>query len=83
MAGKLCAFIENGRECRREMTEEFSGDLIAMRTFRCPLGHRWYETAAGTGIRFRKTFDGETWHFSKECLAMANQEFFLSYLHGR
>jgi hypothetical protein len=67
MAGKLCAFIIDGRECRREMTEESSGELIALGIFRCPLGHRLYETAAGTEIRFRKTLNGDTWHFLKDC----------------
>src|SRR5437870_13415657 len=67
MAGKLCAFIMDGRECRREMTAESGGDLIALRNFRCPLGHRSFETATGTDIRFRRTFNGETWHFSKDC----------------
>ena len=64
MAGKLCAFIIDGRECHREMTKESGGDLTALGIFQCSLGHRLYETGAGTEITFRQTFKGDTWHFS-------------------
>jgi hypothetical protein len=49
------------------MTEEPSGDLVTLRTFRCPLGHRSYQTGAGSEIRFRRPFNGDTWHFSTDC----------------
>jgi len=83
MAAKLWAFIIDGRECRREMIEESSGDLIALHIFRCPLGHRLYETAAGTEIRFRQTRNGETWHLSKDCSQWPVTNFFsVSYISG-
>jgi hypothetical protein len=66
MGRKLCAFIVDGKECRCEMTEELS--LSGLLGFRCPLGHQWYKTAAGTEIRFQRSlFNGEAWHFSHDC----------------
>jgi hypothetical protein len=83
MAGKLCAFIIDGRECRREMKEESSGDLNALGIFRCPLGHRLYETADGTDIGCRKTLNGDTWHFLKDCSEWPVTNFSsLSYMSG-
>ena len=83
MAGKLCAFIIDGRECRREMTKESNGDLIALGIFLCPLGHRLYETGAGTEITFRKTLNGDTWHFLKDCSQWPVRNYSsLSYMSG-
>jgi hypothetical protein len=75
MAGKLCAFVIDGRECRREMTEKPSDDPGALRIFICPLGHRLYGTVAPATdqsvtfrqIGFRQPLNGDTWHFSKDC----------------
>jgi hypothetical protein len=76
MAGKLCAFIIDGRECRRAMAEESRGDLIALRIFQCSLGHRCYQTVAAIEIRFRQTLKGDTWHFSEDCSQWPSTNFF-------
>jgi hypothetical protein len=53
--------------------QEQSGDLIAIRTFECPLGHRSYDTANGEDptrfveVVFRRSLAGETWHFLVNC----------------
>ena len=67
MAIKLCRFIVDGRECRQEMTEQSSQGLIGLKGFGCPLGHRAYDN-----IYFRKWFNDDTWHFSRDCSQWPN-----------
>jgi hypothetical protein len=73
MARKLCAFVIEGKECRREMTE--NGSLIGARGFVCPLGHWAYQTETGSDVSFRRTFHSETWHFSQACSNWPNTNF--------
>jgi hypothetical protein len=90
MVGKLCEFIVDRIPCRREMREESRGDLIALRIFQCPLGHRAYEVAVGTDhpisfrdIRFRQALNGDTWHFSMNCSQWPVKNFSsISYISG-
>jgi hypothetical protein len=73
MAVKLCAFVIEGRDCRREMREEPSD--VGARGFVCPLGHRSYETQTGSEIRFRREFTTEVWHFSADCSQWPERNF--------
>jgi hypothetical protein len=62
----------DGKECRLEMIEQ-STDLIGIRTFKCSLGHRSYDTTSDDDptkfveVVFRRSLSGETWHFMVNC----------------
>ena len=67
MAANRCLFVLDTVPCLKEMTEEPSGHTHALHAFRCPSGHRCYQTADGQAIRFRQQFGSDIWHFSAGC----------------
>jgi len=50
MAANRCLFVLDTVPCLKEMTEEPSGHTHALHAFRCPSGHRCYQTADGQAL---------------------------------
>ena len=75
---KLCPIVVNGVACRLETTEELDSSLVSLRLCRCPLGHRSYDIVRLTSLgvfRFRKSLNGDTWHFSQGCSQWPTKNF--------
>lgn len=65
-------------ECRLEMSEEPNSELVWLRIFRCPLGHRSYGPGNPISVivvEFRRTGAGNMWHFVKTCSQWPTDDF--------
>src|SRR5258706_16012571 len=67
--------------CRLEVTERPDSQLLGLRVFECPFGHRSYrkfETENCIGIQvveFRRTANRNIWHFVKSCSQWSTDDF--------